>query len=322
MMRAGFGEAPMLLGIIAGLTTCALWGLSFVAPRAVAPFSVWDFTLARYAVFGLLCLLLLADRRFRPTGLTRRQWLLGLGLGALGNIGYFVAVAFAVRYAGAAIPPVVVGAMPVFLAVIANLRERTAPWRALALPLLLIGCGVTLVNIATLHAAPASAAPSILLGVMASMAALAVWLVYGVVNAAIMRGDDAPDGLQWTGLQGIGAALAGLFLLPLVSFDLVHAASAADWRRLAVWALVMGVAGSWLATWFWMIAARRLPLALSAQLTVAQTVFGLVFGFLFEGRSPSPGEAFGAALQLVGVCSAIAAFTRPNALAAPNQPAV
>lgn len=29
----------MLVGILAGLTTCALWGLTFIAPKAVEPFS-------------------------------------------------------------------------------------------------------------------------------------------------------------------------------------------------------------------------------------------------------------------------------------------
>jgi drug/metabolite transporter (DMT)-like permease len=76
----------------------------------------------------------------------------------------------------------------------------------------------------------------------------------------------------------------------------------------------MGLAGSWFATWCWVIASRRLPLALSAQLIVAETVFGLAYGFMFEGRLPSPAEAIGATLQFVGVCLAIAAFSKPRAL--------
>jgi len=38
----------MLIGILAGLATCALWGLTFIAPRVVDPFSTWDLTVARY----------------------------------------------------------------------------------------------------------------------------------------------------------------------------------------------------------------------------------------------------------------------------------
>jgi drug/metabolite transporter (DMT)-like permease len=302
----------MLPGIIAGLITCALWGLTFVAPRAIAPFTAWDLTIARYVIFGLACLILMADRRFRPAGITPSRLLIGLLLGGAGYVGYFVSAAFAVQLAGAAVPPVIVGTMPVLLAVIANVRDHSAPWRFLILPLSLIAAGVTLVNVATIHAANVADAASILLGVLASLAALAIWVAYGLANAAVMRSVDAPDGLQWTGVQGVGAAAGSLLLLPLASFDLLDIATASETLGFIVCALVMGLAGSWFATWCWVVASRRLPLALSAQLIVAETVFGLGYGFIFEGRLPSPAEAIGATLQFGGVCSAIAVFGKPR----------
>ncbi|RWX81416.1 DMT family transporter [Neorhizobium lilium] len=312
----------MLLGIIAGLTTCALWGLTFIAPRAVAPFTAWDLTIARYGVFGVACLLLMADRRFRPIGITRSRLLIGLLLGGAAYVGYFISVAFAVQLAGAAVPPVIIGTMPVFLAIIANIRDRSAPWKVLALPLALIATGVAIVNAATVSAADVADTESILLGILVSLAALAIWIAYGLANAAVMRSADAPDGLQWTGLQGIGAAIGSLFLLPLASFDLADTASASETTRFIVWALVMGLAGSWFATWCWVVASRRLPLALAAQLIVAETIFGLAYGFLFEGRFPTLPEAIGVAMQLVGVCSAIAVFSKPRTPSSLSQNSV
>ncbi|MEH0296171.1 DMT family transporter [Agrobacterium sp. CCNWLW71] len=309
----------MLFGIIAGLTTCALWGLTFVAPRAVAPFTAWDLTIARYGIFGLTCLLLMVDRRFRPAGIASSRLLIGLLLGGAGYVGYFVSAAFAVQLAGAAVPPVIIGTMPVFLAIIANVRDRSAPWRALALPLALIGIGVAIVNVATIRAADVSDTASIMLGTLASAAALAIWIVYGLANAAVMRSADAPDDLQWTGLQGIGAAIGSFLLLPLASFDLTDTASASHTFSFVGWALVTGLAGSWFATWCWVVASRRLPLALSAQLIVAETVFGLSYGFMFEGRLPHPAEAIGATLQFAGVCSAIAAFSKPQSMTEPPR---
>nr|WP_250813050.1 DMT family transporter [Neorhizobium tomejilense] len=312
----------MLLGIIAGLTTCALWGLTFIAPRAVAPFTAWDLTIARYGIFGLACLLLMADRRFRPVGITHSRLLIGLLLGGAGYVGYFISVAFAVQLAGAAVPPVIIGTMPVFLAIIANVRDRSAPWKALALPLALIATGVAIVNAATVSAADIADTESILLGVLASSAALAIWIAYGLANAAVMRSADAPDGLHWTGLQGFGAAIGSLLLLPLASFDLADTASASETTRFIVWALAMGLAGSWFATWCWVVASRRLPLALAAQLIVAETVFGLAYGFLFERRFPTPPEAIGIAMQFVGVCSAIAVFSKPRTPSSLSQNSV
>lgn len=313
----------MLLGIVAGLTTCALWGLTFIAPRAVAPFTTWDLTIARYGIFGLACLLVMADRRFRPTGLAPSRLLIGLLLGGAGYVGYFISAAFAVQLAGAAVPPIIIGTMPVFLAIIANLRDRSAPWKALALPFTLITIGVAIVNAATISTGDVADTTSILLGILASSAALAIWIAYGLVNATVMRSINAPDGLQWTGLQGIGAAIGSLLLLPLASFDLVHTASAQETSRFFVWALVMGLAGSWFATWCWVVASRRLPLALAAQLIVAETVFGLAYGFIFEGRFPSPAEAIGATMQFAGVCSAITVFSKHRAptMVVPQKPA-
>ncbi|WP_313060869.1 EamA family transporter, partial [Agrobacterium cavarae] len=234
----------MLLGIVMGLVTCALWGLTFIAPRAVEPFTTWDLTIARYGIFGFACLLLMIDRRFRPEGIAPFRLLIGLLLGSAGYVGYFISAAFAVKFAGAAVPPVIIGTMPVILAIIANFQDASAPWRIVALPLALIVLGVALVNVAALDAASLDDVTSILLGVTASSAALAIWIVYGLVNAAVMRSPDAPDGLKWTGLQGVGAAMGSILLLPLASFDLAHTATSAEAFRFFSWALVMGLAGS------------------------------------------------------------------------------
>lgn len=202
--------------------------------------------------------------------------------------------------------------MPVFLAIIANIRDGSTEWQTLALPLLLIAVGVVVVNVAVISSAGMTGIESIVLGILASSTALMIWIAYGLVNAAVMRSPDAPEGLRWTGVQGIGAAIGSLLLLPLASFDLVGSASASESFRFITWALLMGLAGSWLATWCWVVASRRLPLALCAQLIVAETIFGLGYGFMFEGRFPSTAEAIGATLQFIGVCSAIAVFYKPH----------
>lgn len=299
----------MPLGIVAGVFTCILWGLTFIAPRAVVPFTAWDIAVARYETFGIASILLMAFPRFRPRGLPARSWMLGLLLGGGGYVGYFVSVAYAVKLAGAAIPPLIVGLMPVLLAILANRRDRSVSWKALSGPLCLIVLGFALVNATTLGATDAAHRPALWLGILSAVIALVVWMIYGTINSAVMRAPDAPDGLRWTGLQGLGAAIGSACFLPLTSFVHPLSASPAEVTRFALWATGMGLAGSWLATWLWVIACRRLPLALAAQLIVAETVFGLLFGFLYEGRLPSVVEAIGAALQVAGVIASISVFS-------------
>lgn len=227
----------------------------------------------------------------------------GLLLGGAGYIGYFLAIAHAVRLSGPAVPPLVIGLMPVVLAVIANSREGVLRWRRLLPPLALIATGALIVNSAVFTAAGLS--QGFLPGLVAAVLALAIWVIYGLVNSASLQGKNAPDALQWTVVQGLGAGIGSLCLWPLTSPGVPEGGGL---HGFILWVLVMGIAGSWLATWFWGIASRRLSLVLAAQLIVAETVFGLIFGFAFEGRWPMVTEALGALVQIAGVCLAIWAF--------------
>jgi drug/metabolite transporter (DMT)-like permease len=244
------------------------------------------------------------NRRFRPTGLSPRRIALGLMLGGFGYVGYFICAAYAVKSAGPALPPMIIGTMPLITALIANRGENATQWQRLFLPMTLILTGLVVVNIGAFPLSPTRERQLLPAGIIAAMMALAIWVAYGVLNARVMRAADAPDSLRWTGLQGIGAAIGSLCLLPLASFD----AGSEGMKTFLLWALVMGLAGSWAATWFWGIASRRLPLTLSAQLIVAETVFGLFYGFLYESRWPTAAEWSGCALQIIGVGLGIRAF--------------
>ncbi|PKA44206.1 EamA/RhaT family transporter [Rhizobium sullae] len=301
----------MLIGVLCGLATCALWGLTFVVPRAIAPFNTMDLTIARYGLFAVASVVLMVNPRFRPRNIKPRLAVTALLLGGVGYVGYFVSVAYAVRLVGAAIPPLVIGTMPVILAIIANFRDRSVAWQMLALPLLLIAAGIGWVNVSIFSATPSGDEAAIILGIGSTLIGLALWVIYGLASTAAMQSPEAPDILQWTGLQGIGAGIGSLVLIPFTSIGTGIVFTGAELLRFILWSLIMGLAGAWLATLLWMIASKRLPLALAAQLIVAETIFGLIFGFLFEQRLPTLAEAGGSILQLAGVGLAIAIFT-PN----------
>ncbi len=304
----------MLLGILAGLLTCALWGLTFVAPRLIDPYSALDLTVMRYGAFALGCLVLMIHPRLRPQGFSRQRWMIGLALGSVGYIGYFLAAAFAVLLAGAAIPPLIVGLMPVVLAVIGNTRDRSLPWSRLTLPLLLILIGVSVVNVDTLARTEPTELGSLLLGILLSFVALSTWVAYGLINSVVMNGPNPPQSFHWTAIQGMGAGIGVLLLLPFATFPDLMAAGVEGTGRFIFWALLLGLAGSLMATWLWLIAATRMPLALAAQLIVAETVFGLFFGFLYEARLPTMWEGTGIVLQIAGVGLAIALFNQARKL--------
>ncbi len=315
----------MLVGVAAGLAAGALWGLTFVAPRAVAPYSEVDLAVLRYLAFGLTSLALMAaNRRFRPGRMDARRMMLALWLGLSGFVIYFLCISFAVRLAGPAIAPLVIGGLPLVLATYGNWRERTTSWKALSGPLFLIAAGLALVNVATIRMARIGAEGSILAGFLLALLGLAVWFLYAITNAKVMRSPNPPDALGWTSLQGLGAAAGTLpliLLAPALGWsrisDLGFAGEAGV--RLLLWTLVTGILASWIAQYFWTLASHRLPLALSAQLIVTETLFALLYGFAYEGRWPHSFEWAGGALLIGGVIWGVTLFTAAPRAAPPSS---
>jgi drug/metabolite transporter (DMT)-like permease len=305
----------MLTGIVAGLLAGALWGLTFVAPRAVQPYGEVDLAILRYLAFGFTSLALMAaHRRFRPGKLTRKRVALALVLGLTGYVFYYLFAAFSIRLAGPAIAPLVIGALPVVLAVYGNWQDRTVGWLALAPPLLLIAVGLGIVNIGTLRLAEGVEARSdVVLGFLLALGALGVWFVYAILNARAMRAADAPGALAWTSLQGLGAML-GVFPLilmaPLLGWSRVPELGVMNtgFLNLLFWSVAMGVIASWVAQYCWTVASQKLPLALSAQMIVSETLFALLYGFIYEARWPYWFEWTGGILLVAGVAVGVRAF--------------
>ena len=75
----------------------------------------------------------------------------------------------------------------------------------------------------------------------------------------------------------------------------------------SAWTLFWGVSlavalgASVIGNGLWNAASRLLPLSLSGQLIVFETLFALLYGFLHEGRWPRPLESAAIALMLAGV---------------------
>jgi drug/metabolite transporter (DMT)-like permease len=308
----------MLAGILAGLLAGALWGLTFVAPSAVRPYGEIDLAVLRYGAFGLTSLALIAlAPQCRPGRLTLKQLLIAIWLGLSGFVVYYVCVAFSVTLAGPAIAPLVIGALPVLLAIYGNWREKAVRWGNVVLPLGLIAAGLLAVNLPAFAAAgTAGDQRRVLLGLLLAVLGLIVWFLYAITNARIMRAPNAPGALAWTCLQGVGVLLGTIplaVLAPILGWSRIPELGIAnpDGWRLIAWALLTGVVASWVAQYCWTVASHRLPLALSAQLIVSETLFALLYGFLFEARWPHAPEWAGAVLLVTGVVLGVQAFSKP-----------
>lgn len=306
----------MLPGIFAALTTGALWGLIFIAPLGVAPYSGVDLAIMRYVMFAgasLAIFALVPVSRIR--GLNFSILAKGIWLGFLGYSIFYGFLVIAVAHAGPQIAALVCGLLPILLAIFGNLNGQLK-WRALALPLVLIASGLLLVNVYALIGAPTpQARHEILIGVLAALCSVASWTAYGVLNARYVARMPGVNSMGWAGLQGIGAGI-GIVLFGMAAwpFGLVHIpALGLAWpeaKNLLIWAGLTGLLGGWFATYCWIFATKRLPLVLSGQLYVSEPAFGVIYGFLWEGRLPSLPEVIGITAVFGGVLFGIAAVAR------------
>jgi drug/metabolite transporter (DMT)-like permease len=73
------------------------------------------------------------------------------------------------------------------------------------------------------------------------------------------------------------------------------------WHMFWTLNLVLAIGASWLGNGLWNAAAKRLPLTLSGQMIVFETLFALLYGFIYDHRLPRGLEIAAIALLVAGV---------------------
>ncbi|MEJ6004041.1 DMT family transporter [Paucibacter sp. AS339] len=311
----------MWTGIVFALAAGLMWGLVFVAPLMLADYPPLMLTIGRYLAFGLIALPLgwMDSRQLRR--LSRSDWLQALRLSLIGNFLYYLLLSSAIQLAGAPLPTVIIGTLPVVIAICANLRShQPLPWRKLAPSLLLIVIGIACVNQDELQLLPqvnsgSAALRSYGLGALLALGAVACWTWYPIRNADWLQAHPEASPRVWATAQGLmtlPVALLGLGLLHLsqargwpllgASFQLPLGPRALDYIGLM---LAVGLFSSWLGTLCWNEASQRLPTSLVGQLIVFESLAALAYAFMLRGQMPSILTLTGVAFLLAGVVWAL-----------------
>jgi drug/metabolite transporter (DMT)-like permease len=301
-----------------------MWGLVFIAPVILDRYPPALLSVARYLAFGLIALPLAAAGRAGIVALGRADWLEALRLSLVGNLLYYGLLAAAIQVAGAPLPTMIIGTLPLVIAVTSNLSDRALPWRRLLSSLAVIAAGIALVNRDELaHLAASGGDRSRLLtGALLAVGAVACWTWYPIRNARWLQRHPALRSSTWATAQGLATlplALAGCAVLAVV--QLLAAADAApapaavfDWPLGPTPALfiglmlLIGLSASWLGTLCWNRASQLLPTSLAGQLIVFETLSALLYAFLWRGTMPPAGTLAGIALLVAGVTLGIRAF--------------
>ena len=299
----------MKVGVLAGIIAGAIWGFAFVGPAMVAPFTSLELALARYLVFGFLSIVVLVWLRFNPfTRLKKADWIRIIWFGLAGNTLYFSLMATGITLAGTTPVALVIGSVPVVMSVVGNIRRPLIPWAKLLFPLLCILAGLVVISITTVGNGGIEMDFNLLagLGLVLAFLSLCVWLVYGIANAEYLT--DHPTGsMLWASLVGLGTLITmPLLLVAIVAFGgFTLTASGAEISNFVIWAVILGVGCSWLATLFWNKASGLLPSGLLGMLIVTEVIFGVFYDCVINMRLPSLGEVLSLFFIAAGVIWAV-----------------
>jgi drug/metabolite transporter (DMT)-like permease len=297
------GAAPVFanktfIGIASGIVAGAFWGLVFLAPRLAAGFPPLQLSAGRYLAYGLVATVIVAPSWRRLKGaLGWREWRALAWLSFIGNILYYVLLARAVQTGGVAMTAFVIGLLPLAVTVVGS-RARQAPsLRALLPSLACSAAGLVCISWQSLSAS----GPGSLTGILCAAGALVSRTAYAVGNSRWLARLDHVSAHDWSLLTGAVTGLEAIVLaVPAFYGDaLVH--SDADWLRFAGLIGAMALFCSVLGNGLWNIASRALPLALTGQMIVFETIFASLYGYLWEGRWPTPLEGLALALLVAGV---------------------
>ena len=321
---------PLLPGVLFALAAGLMWGLVFVGPLMLPEYPAALQSFGRYLAFGIIALPLAWLDRHRLRDLRRSDWLEAVKLAVVGNIAYYLFLSSAIQRAGGPLPTMIIGTLPVVIAITAKL-QRTVPgrraetalrWRQRGPSLVLIGVGIGLVNHAEIDqmglVQPAQLR-RYALGALWAVGAVACWTWYPLRNARWLRAhpDRSPRG--WATAQGLAtlplalAGYAGTWLWWSLSDDPFPMPWGPRPGAFVGLMFAIGLLASWLGTLCWNEASQRLPPALAGQLIVFETLSALAYAFMLRQHMPRTETLLGIGLLVLGVGWAVRAHPPPAA---------
>ena len=301
----------MWRGIVCGLLAGAFWGAVFIVPVLLPDFFPPELMVGRYVCYGALAAGLMLPRLLPLLRRLRRSdWLAMLRQALAGNVVYYLLLAYGVKLAGVAATSLIIGLLPLSVTIFGRKDHGALPLRQLALPLLMVALGIACINLDIFSHAGGTGVDGAslahkLAGVLCAIGALACWSWYALDNARFLKRHAHFSSVEWAMLYGLAsgviALIVGAVMLALQQASGADDAPARDWPRYWLVCLLLALGASVVGNYLWNLASRLVPVTLSGQLILSETLFALLYGFVYAQRMPRPLEWAAMLLLTAGV---------------------
>lgn len=317
----------MFKGIAITITACIIWGLIYVIPLYMASFNPIEIAMGRYFCYGIASILYMVSFRWQslkrmPKILWKKAFIFSL----LANIGFYPAAVLGIQCADAAVAALILGMTPITITIIGNFKQKECSFKSLIWPCIAIGSGLILVNIPALQASSFEKSASLYCtGLLFAFIALISWSIFAVANGRLLKKFPTLSSRDWSSIIGI-ASLVWVMVIGLVfmmftpePFLYKFLVWTPELQTFIIGSIILGLLCSWTGAFLWNKGSSMLPISLAGQLTIFETLFGLLFVYLLLQRVPEIIELVGMAIILIGIYSSIRAFAKAQKLQAAEK---
>ncbi|MDR3414286.1 MAG: EamA family transporter, partial [Formivibrio sp.] len=198
-------------GIVFALLAGAIWGGVIIAPSLLPEFNAVLISSVRFALYGLVSLVVaLPFASQLISRLTRSDALMLLRLSLTGNVLNYALLGASVQLSGVTAAALINGMMPVAITFLGRRDAGSLPMTKLKLPLLMVFLGI--VSVSLDHSAGGVSGSSLstqLLGVACGFSGVVSWSWYATHNARYLKQSHFTSS-EWSTLVGIVTGIVAI----------------------------------------------------------------------------------------------------------------
>ncbi len=316
----------MFKGIAFALAACFIWGLIFVVPGFMSDFSPIEVTLGRFLVYGLVSALFYCKSKLQGSyKYPRLIWIRALCFSLVMTIGFYTLLVLAIRHSTPAIAALILGISPITIAFYGNWEQKETSFKSLTIPSSLILLGLVIINVPQIKSS--AAISSYILGLTCGFLALTAWSWFVVANARFLKQNPKVRSIDWSTIIGM-ATLVWVLILVLIMHVFFksqlnvekYLTPSSALTKFLIGSAILGLFCSWIGNFLWNKASLYLPVPLAGQLTIFETIFGIIFVYVLQGHLPPVIESIGIAILLFAIVYGIRQFAKKRACSSSLTP--